>query len=76
MMTGQILAGEDIHNAIKYQQIIMFLICAASCLSVIACVLMACWIVIDEHARLRVDRVWKSKPWGNPFKAYLPWLFK
>jgi uncharacterized protein (TIGR00245 family) len=60
MMTGQILSGSSVDNAVKYQEIIMFMICSSSCISVILTVMMATFVVFDEHNRLRLDRIQKQ----------------
>ena len=62
MLTGQILAGEDIDTAVKYQQVIMFMICASSFMGAIMYVLIACRIVLDRNLILRLDRIYKPKP--------------
>ncbi len=57
MMTGQILAGADPVEAVKYQVVVMFLISAATALG---CVLLAMAIVrlaFDAAGRLRHDLV-------------------
>ena len=57
MMTGQILAGADPVDAVKYQIVVMFLISAATALG---CVLLAAAVVrraFDPAGRLRHDVV-------------------
>jgi putative ABC transport system permease protein len=55
MMTGQILGGSPPMEAVKYQILIMFLICAGTGFGVLA----ALWLVnrelFDERERLRLD---------------------
>lgn len=58
-MTGQILAGATVDNAVRFQEIVMFMICGASCISVISTVLFAIFIVFDFNNRLRMDRIHK-----------------
>ncbi|EIE82040.1 hypothetical protein RO3G_06745 [Rhizopus delemar RA 99-880] len=43
MMTGQILGGAPVSNAVKYQQIIMFLISASTALGVLSAVIVSCF---------------------------------
>lgn len=55
MMTGQILAGADPTQAVRYQIVTMFFICAASTLS---CTLMTILILrrfFDERGRFRIS---------------------
>ncbi|KAI9344048.1 hypothetical protein BDR26DRAFT_858070 [Obelidium mucronatum] len=68
MMTGQILGGASIDDAVRYQQIILFMITAASSMSATSAVLSCLYICVDEQSRLRLDRIIKvdkkQKPWG------------
>ncbi|MGB7182725.1 MAG: iron export ABC transporter permease subunit FetB [Burkholderiaceae bacterium] len=57
MMTGQILAGVDPREAVKYQLLVMFLICGATGLGVIAAVFASAWRLTDKRDRLRLDRM-------------------
>ncbi len=57
MMSGQILAGNDPNEAVRYQILVMFLIAGATGLSVVAAVLLAAWRVTDTRDRLRLDRL-------------------
>jgi len=57
MMTGQILAGMDPVEAVKYQILIMFLLGGASGFGVLGAVYGAAWRLTDERHRLRLDRV-------------------
>ena len=57
MMTGQILGGTPPELAAKYQILIMFLIAAATALSVTGIVFGAMVRLFDSSHRLRVDRV-------------------
>lgn len=57
MMTGQILAGADPTEAVKYQLLIMFLIAGATGAGVLLAVLGALWRITDERHRLRLERL-------------------
>jgi putative ABC transport system permease protein len=57
MMTGQILAGVDPTEAVKYQLLIMFLIAGATGFGVLLAVLGGVWRLTDERHRLRLDRL-------------------
>ena len=57
MMTGQILAGADPVDAIKYQILIMFLISGGTALGVVFAVQAAAARLSDSRHRLRLDRL-------------------
>ncbi|MBZ0215112.1 MAG: iron export ABC transporter permease subunit FetB [Fimbriimonadaceae bacterium] len=57
MMTGQILAGVDPVEAVKYQIVIMFLIAGATALGALIAVMTANRLLTDSRERLRLDRV-------------------
>lgn len=57
MMTGQILAGVDPAEAAKYQIMIMFAIAGSSALAIIAAAVGGVWLLTDDRARLRLDRL-------------------
>ncbi len=57
MMTGQILAGVDPVEAVKYQILIMFLIGGGTGLGLLAAVLAAARRLTDPRHRLRLDRL-------------------
>ncbi len=57
MMTGQILAGAEPVEAVKYQVLIMFLIGGAVGLGVLAAVFAGARRMTDDRHRLRLDRV-------------------
>jgi putative ABC transport system permease protein len=57
MMTGQILAGMDPVDAVKYQILIMFLLAGGTGFGVLGAVYGAAWRLTDERHRLRLDRV-------------------
>jgi 1,4-dihydroxy-2-naphthoate octaprenyltransferase len=63
MMTGAILGGASIPQAVKYQQIIMFLISATTTLAVTLSVTICMIVCIDNTHRLRPDRVTGDKAW-------------
>ncbi len=57
MMTGQILAGVEPMEAVKYQLLIMFLIAGGTTLGVLGAVLAAARRLTDNRQRLRLDRL-------------------
>jgi len=57
MMAGQILAGVEPVEAVKYQILIMFLIAGGTALGVFYSVMMALRRLSDERQRLRLDRL-------------------
>ncbi len=57
MMTGQILAGVDPVEAVKYQLLIMFLIAGGTALGVFCSVMIALKRLTDSRQRLRLDRL-------------------
>lgn len=57
MMTGQILAGMDPGEAVKYQILILFLLCGATGLASCAAVYLCAWRLTDRRHRLRLDRL-------------------
>jgi putative ABC transport system permease protein len=57
MMTGQILAGVDPVDAVKYQLLIMFLIAGGTGLGTLAAVIGGGYRLTDHRHRLRLDRV-------------------
>ncbi len=57
IMTGQILAGMDPVEAVKYQILLMFLLTGAGGLAAVGAVYLASWAVTDERHRLRLDRM-------------------
>jgi putative ABC transport system permease protein len=63
MMTGQILAGVDPEEAVKYQLLIMFLIAGGTGLGVVVAVWIAERRLTDRRHRLRLDRLTRIK--GN-----------
>jgi len=61
MMTGQILAGVDPIDAVKYQLLIMFLIAGGTGLGLTIAVLGGARLLSDNRHRLRLDRLTASK---------------
>ncbi len=57
MMTGQILAGVEPVEAIKYQVLIMFLIAGGTAIGVVSAVHAGVWRLSDSRHRLRLDRL-------------------
>lgn len=57
MMTGQILAGVDPTEAVKYQILIMFLIAGSTSIGALIAVLAVSKRLGDDRDRLRIDRL-------------------
>ncbi len=57
MMTGQILAGVEPAQAVKYQILIMFLIAGGTGLGVVTAVHAGALRLSDARHRLRLDRL-------------------
>jgi len=57
MMTGQILSGVDLIEAVKYQLLISFLIAGGTALGALAAVQAGVWRLCDNRHRLRLDRL-------------------
>ncbi len=57
MMTGQILAGVEPVEAVKYQVMIMFLIAGATGIGTLGAVLAGAWRLTDDRHRLRLDHL-------------------
>lgn len=57
MMTGQILAGADPVEAVKYQILIMFLIGGSTGIGAVTAIYGAAFRVTDSRHRLRLDRI-------------------
>jgi putative ABC transport system permease protein len=57
MMTGQILAGMDPTDAVKYQILILFLLAGGAGIGVLGAVYAGAWRLTDERHRLRLDRL-------------------
>ena len=61
IMTGQILAGLDPMEAVKYQILLMFLLSGGAGLSAVAVAYLASLRLTDHRQRLRLDRLTASK---------------
>lgn len=61
IMTGQILAGLDPIEAVKYQILLMFLLTGGSGLAAVSIAYLAAWRLTDNRQRLRLDRLRASK---------------
>ncbi|WP_336489469.1 ABC transporter permease [Methylobacterium nigriterrae] len=57
IMTGQILAGMDPVEAVKYQILLLFLLTGASGLAALATAVLALRCLTDDRQRLRLDRL-------------------
>jgi putative ABC transport system permease protein len=57
IMTGQLLAGLEPIEAVKYQILLMFLLAGASGLAAVATAFLAARRLTDERQRLRLDRL-------------------
>ncbi|MCG8507826.1 MAG: ABC transporter permease, partial [Rhodospirillales bacterium] len=62
MMTGQILAGVEPIDAVKYQIFIMFLLAGATGIGVLVAVFGAVGRLTDARHRLRLDRLMTTGP--------------
>jgi len=62
MMTGQILAGVEPTDAVKYQLLIMFLIAGGTGLGTLAAVIGGGHLLTDHRHRLRLDRIAAETP--------------
>ncbi|KAJ3132639.1 hypothetical protein HK100_005154 [Physocladia obscura] len=69
MMTGQILGGANIDDAVRYQQIILFMITAASSLAVTSSCLVCLFVCVDAECRLRLDRIIKPVKYSGPWSV-------
>jgi putative ABC transport system permease protein len=61
MMTGQILAGADPVQAVKYQILVMFLIAGGTGLGATSAVMAGGHRLTDARHRLRLDRLTPSR---------------
>ncbi len=57
MMTGQILAGMEPAQAVRYQMLVMFLIAGGTVLGAVAAVFGGVYRLTDDRHRLRLDRL-------------------
>lgn len=61
MMTGQILAGTDPLQAVKYQIVVMFMIAAATSLGCMGIAHLACWRLFNDKHQLLANRIHKRR---------------
>lgn len=64
IMTGQLLAGMDPIEAVKYQILLLFLLTGAGGLAAAGAVYLAARAITDERQRLRLDRLAKPPERG------------
>ena len=57
MITGQILAGADPEQAVRYQILVIFLIAGGTAAGALAAVLGGVYRLTDSRHRLRLDRL-------------------
>ncbi|MGC1301550.1 MAG: iron export ABC transporter permease subunit FetB [Caulobacteraceae bacterium] len=57
IMTGQILAGLDPMEAVKYQILLMFLLAGGGGLAAVSIAYLTAWRLTDPRQRLRLDRL-------------------
>ena len=57
IMTGQLLAGMEPMEAVKYQILLLFLLAGASGLASVGAALLAVRALSDDRQRLRLDRL-------------------
>ena len=60
MMTGQILAGADPYEAVKYQIVVMFMIAAATSMGCMLIALLVQRHMFNERHQLRSDRIFRT----------------
>ncbi|KAI8060225.1 UPF0014 family [Gongronella butleri] len=60
-MSGQILGGANIGDAVRYQQVVLFMISACACLACITLLTICRMVFLDSHHRLRIERIQHSK---------------
>jgi putative ABC transport system permease protein len=56
-MTGQVLAGMDPIEAVKYQILLMFLLAGSSGIAALSIAYLTLRRLTDERHRLRIDRL-------------------
>jgi putative ABC transport system permease protein len=61
MMTGQILAGADPLDAVKYQVLVMFMLAASTALSSMIMSLLVYRRIFNDRHQLRAERISRSK---------------
>ncbi len=62
MMTGQILAGVEPQEAVKYQMMVTFLIAGATGIGAVLAVMGGLYRLTDRRHRLRLDRLLDARP--------------
>jgi putative ABC transport system permease protein len=62
MMTGQILAGANPIDAVRYQIVIVFMIAAGAAIGIVSVVLLAFRALFSPNHQLRLDRLTKAQP--------------
>ena len=67
-MTGQILGGIPVKDAVNYQLIVTFMYTATSGLATVFTVLGAVFSIFDGHARLRLERISKKPDYSYSLK--------
>ncbi|KAJ1956235.1 hypothetical protein GGI12_005358, partial [Dipsacomyces acuminosporus] len=65
VMTGWILGGADVSQAARYQQIILFMISAATASSTLLSVLFCASVLVDRTPMLRLDRLVLTKGFAD-----------
>ncbi|KAJ3211380.1 kinesin-like protein Klp5 [Dinochytrium kinnereticum] len=76
MMTGQILGGASIDDAVRYQQIVMFMITSCCGLATVSTVVICLYICFDDCARLRLDRIHavSKTNWRDYSRSIVEWF--
>ncbi|KAI8367831.1 hypothetical protein EDC96DRAFT_506228 [Choanephora cucurbitarum] len=67
MMTGQIMAGTPMMEAVIYQQCIMFMVAASSTLGVVMSVAACLSVLIDKDQTMRQDRIKDNRSFHHYF---------
>ncbi|KAG2221579.1 hypothetical protein INT45_002593 [Circinella minor] len=62
MMTGQILAGMRVQEAVIYQEVIMFMVSASCGFGVLLTVCACMVLLVDSHHAIRKDRIIEAHP--------------
>ena len=65
MMTGQIIAGVEPVQAVKYQLLVMFLIAGGTAIGTAGAVAGAVFRLSDDRHRLRLDRLRRDGSWSG-----------
>lgn len=60
-MTGQILAGTDPSEAVKYQIMVMFLVATSTGLGTLIAIYVGCRRLFDARQRLDLEQLYKAK---------------